>query len=109
MVQVGGTYRMPPAAQGSFPSISMGFVSYSSQKLEVKSIAVIPEYKLKMCNSGWDVLIVYDNQLLIYVDFISIDRVLSCRMAEWKLITRATQEDKLQNSLVGVQLTLTIV
>ncbi|XP_024364702.1 uncharacterized protein [Physcomitrium patens] len=45
MVQVGGTYRMPPAAQGSFPSISMG-------------------------------------------------------MAEWKLITRATQEDKLQNSLI---------
>ncbi|KAG0581923.1 hypothetical protein M758_3G020500 [Ceratodon purpureus] len=45
MVQVGGTYRLPPAAQGSLPSISMG-------------------------------------------------------MEEWKLITSATKEAKLQNSLV---------
>jgi hypothetical protein len=38
MVQVGGTYRLPPAAQGSLPSISMGFVSDCMRRIPVQFI-----------------------------------------------------------------------
>ena len=41
MVQVGGTYRFPPTAQGSLPSISMGFVSYSTTDVPVQFSSLI--------------------------------------------------------------------
>jgi len=41
MVQVGGTYRFPPTAQGSLPSISMGFVSYSTADVPAQFSSLI--------------------------------------------------------------------
>jgi hypothetical protein len=38
---------------------------------------------------------------MMLVSLMNTNHATSCRMEEWKLITSATQEAKLQNSLVG--------